>query len=71
MRSALEAVAGVTKTDVKKGSAVVTTDGSVSNAQLVAAIKGAGFGASVDAAKAGKDVKAAGRELNLVVTGMK
>jgi len=71
VRSALEAIAGVTKTDVKKGSAVVTTDGSVSNEQLVAAIKGAGFGASVDVAKAEKDDKTVGRELNLVVTGMK
>ncbi len=71
MRSALEAVAGVTKTDVKKGSAVVTTDGSVSNEQLVAAIKGAGFGASVDAAKVEKEKKTVGREVNLVVTGMK
>ena len=47
MRSALNGVKGVTVKSVKKGSAEVESDGSVTNEQLIAAVKKAGFGASV------------------------
>ena len=48
MRSALEGVEGVSKAVVSMpDSAVVTAKGSVSNKDLVKAVKDAGYGASV------------------------
>jgi len=48
VRSALEGVEGVSKADVSMpDKAVVTAESSVSNDDLIKAVKDAGFGASV------------------------